>query len=99
MKAHPRGQMVGERPARRHEDTDPRPSLGDLTGQICPVYRTGHADVGEQQPDVRVGFEVSQRCVGASGFEHLVSRVREPIGRSHALQHVVVNNKNEGMGW
>ena len=37
-------------------------------------------------------------CIAASGFEHLVSGIREHIGRPHALQHVVVDNKNEGLG-
>ena len=40
----------------------------------------------------------SQGGIAASGFEHLVSGIREHIGRPHALQHVVVDNKNEGLG-
>ena len=98
VKAHARRKIKREWPARRHEDADGRPSLGDLTGQVCSVYRTGHADVREQQPDVCVSFEKSQRRVGVSGFEHSVSRVREHIGRPHALQHVVVGNDNQGLG-
>ena len=43
-------------------------------------------------------FEKSQRRVGISGFEHPVSRIREHIGRPHALQHVVVGNDNQGLG-
>ena len=41
-----------------------RPSLGDLTGQVCPVHRAGHADVRKKQPDVGVCFEQSQGLVG-----------------------------------
>ena len=98
MKAHPGRKVVGKWPARCHHDTDRWPSLCDLTGQVRPVCLAGHADVGEQKPDVRVCFEESQRGIGTSGFEHPVSRIREHIGRAHALEHVVIDNKNQGLG-
>ena len=36
--------------------------------------------------------------VSASGFQHLIPRIREHIGRPHALQHVVVDNEDLALG-
>ena len=41
MKAYFRGKVVGEWSARRHEDADLRPSLGDLADQVAPLIAPG----------------------------------------------------------
>jgi len=98
MKQHAQWQQVRSRPARRHDDADAGPSLGNPMGQIRPAHRSGHADVGEKQPDVGVCFEEAQGLVGISGFEHSVSCIHEHAGCAHSLEYIVVDDHNEGVG-
>jgi hypothetical protein len=98
MKQHAQRELVRSRPARRHYDTHLGPSLGNLMGQIRPAHRSGHAYVGEKQPDVRVCLEEAQGLVGISGFEHPVSCIHEHAGCTHPLEYIVVDDHNEGVG-
>jgi hypothetical protein len=97
MKQHAQRELVRSRPARRHYDTHPGPSLGNLMGQIRPAHRSGHADVREKQPNVCVRFEEEQGLVGIAGFEHPVSCIHEHDGCAHSLEYIVVDDHNEGV--
>jgi hypothetical protein len=97
MKQRAQRELERSRQPRRHDDADARPSLGDLTSQIRSVLRAGHAHVGEKHPNVGFCLEKPQRLVGIAGFEHLVSSIREHVGRAHALKHVVVDDHNQGV--
>jgi hypothetical protein len=98
MKQHAQRELVRSRPARRHDDTHPGPSLGNLIGQIRPAHRSGHAYVREKKPNVGVCFEEAQGLVGISGFEHPVSCIHEHAGCAHSLEYIVVDDHNEGVG-
>jgi hypothetical protein len=85
-------------PTRRHDDSDPRPSLGGPMGQIKPAHRSRHAYVREKQPDVCSRFEKLQGLVGISRFEHPVTCIREHVGCPHSFKYIVVDDYNERVG-
>jgi len=99
MKAHGQRHLVGPRPPGRHDDSDVGPSQGHITSQVRPVHQSRHAYVGEKQLDVGICFEVLKRLGGISSLEYLVSRIQEHVGCSHALEHVVVDDQYQGIGW
>jgi len=98
VKQHAQWKLVRSRPARRHDDADHGPSLGNLMGQIRPAHRSGHAYIREKQLDVRVCFEESQGLVGVFGFENPVSCILEHAGCAHSLEHVIFDDQNDGVG-
>jgi hypothetical protein len=82
-------------PARRYDDADPRPSLGDPMGQVRPTHKSRHAHVREKQPDVCSGFENLEGLVRTFRFEHPVTRIREHVRCPHSFEYIVVDDHNE----
>jgi len=69
-----------------------------MASQICPAHRARHADVREKQPDVRVGLAQPEGFVGIAGLEHTVPGIQEHVGRPHALEDIVFDDQNCGVG-
>src|ERR1700730_1348189 len=98
VKVYAQWELFRSWPARRHDDGDPGPSLGNATGQVRPAHRSGHAYVGEKQANVRICFEESHSLVRIYGLEDTVSRIQKHIGCPHSLKNIVVDDQNEGVG-
>ena len=67
-------------------------------GQVRSAHRTRHVHIGEQQPDASGCFEQLHGLIRISGFDYPVTRIRQHVGCSHALEHIVIDDHNQRVG-
>jgi hypothetical protein len=60
-------------------------------GELQPVHRTRHLDVGKNNADVAEGFENCDGFVGVAGLHQLEARLSDHDGRIHSQQQLVLD--------
>jgi histidine kinase/DNA gyrase B/HSP90-like ATPase len=74
--------------ARCRDDFDRWPAAADGVGELPPVHRTRHPDVGKNNADVAAGLENCDGFVGVAGLHHLKARLCDHDGRIHSPQQL-----------
>jgi len=64
--------------------------------QLQAVHAARHLNIGEQQIDVRAGFQNGERLIGVHGFNGRKSGIFHNIDRAHSQHHFVLDDKNVG---
>ena len=59
------------------------PSLMDRMRQFQPIHRAGHLDVGEQEFDVRAGFQQCECVVRVNGLQRREAGILDHIHCAH----------------
>jgi hypothetical protein len=82
--------------ARSGENPDGRPSISDKAGELEPVHRAWHLNIGEDDVDVGSDLENRDGLVGITRLNHREPGLLDGLRRVFPDQELVFDDQNHG---
>ena len=72
-----------------------RPTLADQCGQFKAINAPGHIDIGEDDTNIRTGFEDPDRICGVSSFNRFETCIFDHVECGHSKDRFIFYDQNK----